>query len=54
MDDKAWQLLIKDIDEMKSDIKEVKESVSGLKMKMATFSTMFGLIGAYIKSKFFH
>lgn len=54
MEDKTWELLIQDIRDIKEDIKEMKKEVIGLRIKIATFSTLFGAIGAYIKTKFLH
>lgn len=53
MDDKAWELLMEDIREIKADVREVKKEMSGMRLKIATMSSMFGVIGAYIKTKFF-
>lgn len=54
MDDKAWMLLMKELDDIKEDIKYIKKEISGLKIKMASIASVFGVIGAFIKTKFFH
>lgn len=51
MDDKAWELLLREIDEIKSDLKDVKKGMNGLKVKVAAFSSAFGLLAAFIKTK---
>jgi hypothetical protein len=58
MDDKTWDLLMKKIDdltvdvrELKSDQKEQMRILSGLKVKVGAMGAIFGMIGAFIKSK---
>jgi len=53
MSDKVEQILLDEIRMLRQDIKEIREDMTTLKIKVATISTIFGIIGAYIKTKFF-
>ena len=64
MDDKAWQLLmqeLKDIkkdirdfkQEMKEDVGSVKKEMTTLKIKVGVIMAAFGYAGTYVKTKFF-
>ena len=64
MDDKAWQLLMQELKDIKKDIRdfkqEMKEDVGGVKKEMTTLKikvgvimATFGYAGTYIKTKFF-
>jgi hypothetical protein len=50
MTDHEWELLIKAIDEIKSDLKEVKKDVGGLKLKVyGVAAVISSFIGAIFK-----
>jgi len=68
MDDRAWELLLEDIKEVKQelkdirkdDIREVKQEIKDIRRKMvsiegklASFGTLFGIIGASLQ-KYLH
>jgi len=53
MNDKVDNILLEEIRLLRQDIKEIRAEMSTLKVKVATFSAVFGIIGAYLKSKFF-
>ena len=64
MDDKAWQLLMEELKDIKKDIREfkseMKEDVGGVKKEMSTLKIKIGIImaafgyaGTYVKTKFF-
>lgn len=47
------KMVIEELRLIRSDINEIKTGMSKIKINVAAFATFFGLIGAYIKSKFF-
>ena len=47
------KILLEEIRQLRQDVKEIREEMSTLKVKVASFSTVFGILGAYIKAKFF-
>tara|TARA_Y100000310_G_scaffold243676_1_gene248253 strand:- start:22711 stop:22899 length:189 start_codon:yes stop_codon:yes gene_type:complete len=58
IDDKAWELLTKKLDDLTEDVKDIRSDqkeqmkiLSGLKVKVGAMGALFGMIGAYIKSK---
>lgn len=64
MDDRAWQLLMQELKDIKKDISdfkqemrkdnnEVKKEMSTLKIKIGVIMAAFGYAGTYIKTKFF-
>lgn len=52
MDDKAWQLLMKKIDIIESDVKDVKKEMGTLKLKVAGVASMMGAIAVMLKEYF--
>lgn len=60
MDDKAWQLLMTELKDIKSDIRDVKKDIvairkefSMLKIKLAPIMIVFVYATTYLKTKFF-
>ena len=49
MEDKAWELLILELREIKKDVKEMRKEMMTLKIKVASIGAIFGVIGAYVK-----
>lgn len=61
MDQKTWELLLEDIKIIRSDVKDVKKTVSLvdkrthlLEYKATTLASVFVFAITYIKNKFFH
>lgn len=52
MDD-VDKIILEEIKLIRQDVKEIREDMNSLKIKVATFSTIFGLLAAYLKDKFF-
>jgi hypothetical protein len=49
---KIDEMLLEEIREVRKDVKEIQKEISGLKIKVTSFATLFGIIGAYLKAKF--
>lgn len=50
MNDREWELLIKSIDEIRADVKDVKREMNSLKVKVAGVAAFIGSIfGAIFK-----
>ena len=53
MDNKAWDLLLEDIKEIREDVKEIRKDVGKVKIRLASFGAVFGVVGAYLQ-KYIH
>jgi len=54
MEDDVKTILLEEIRLLRQDIKEIREEMSTLKIKVASISAIFGILAAYFKDKFFH
>lgn len=46
------QIILAEIKEMKTDIKTINNKMGSIEKTVAVFGSFFGLIGAYIQTKF--
>ncbi len=54
MTEREWELLNKSIDEIKTDVKDVKKEMATLKIRVTAFSSFIGSIAGYFINKLFH
>ena len=50
MDDKVFKLLVDEIRENRKELKDLRETVTGLKIKFGIIAGIFGLIGGKLSS----